>query len=625
MDFRTALLLLTSIAYFLLSLYVFSKGKEKTLNQTLSLLALAIAAWNFGQAMGEIEETKMRVLFWTRFNVGAVVMVPAFYLHFIMSLIDPRGKRKTVIRVAYLASLVLVILVMTPLFIKDVAPIFGFKFYPQPGIAYSLFIVYACLIFIYSFMELVLTLRRLVGEQFRKVLYVFAAALIGFLGGVTLFFPLFGVNFPTLSHLFMPISVVMMVYAILRHQLLDITIFVRKGLVYSLITALFTGIYIIALLILQSFTRYNSVIATPLIVFGMVLIFQPVRDRLQLIIDHAFFKSYYDYQETVSKISQQLSTVLRTNELFTIIQTKLLDALKAKRVEILLGDAKPSFEITLTVPIESKGHRLGTLFLGPKLSGDDYLPEDINLLKTLASQVAVAMENIQLYQKLLRSENLAALGTMAAGMAHEIKNPLAAIKGMTQVLPENLDDKKFITDYTEVVPRQLDRINRIIENLLKAGRAPKPEKKEVDINHLLNEVIDFYANLWQKQKVEVCKKLMPLPRMLADPDQLQQVFTNLVLNAIQAMPDGGSLTVDSQGRENLVVIKVTDTGLGIPADKLEKIFDPFYSLKEEGTGLGLFTAYRIIQEHGGSIDVESQENKGTTFSLCLPIKPKASV
>jgi len=625
MDFRTALLLSTSVAYLLLSFYVFSKGKEKILNQTLSLLALAIAVWNFGQAMGEMVETKGMVLFWTRINVGAVVMVPALYLHFIMSLIDPEGKRKTVIRAAYLISVVLVVLVMTPLFIKDVAPIFGFKYYPQPGIAYLLFVVYTCLAFIYSFTELVLTLRRLVGEQFHKVLYVFAAALIGFIGGATLFFPLFGVNFPTLSHLFMPLSMVMMVYAILRHQLLDITVFVRKGLVYSLITALFTGIYIIVILILQSFTRYNSVVVTPLIVFGMVLIFQPVRDRLQFIIDHAFFKNYYDYQETVGKISQQLSSVLRIHELFTIVQTKLLDALKAKRVEILLGEASPPFDATLVVPIESKGRRLGNLFLGPKLSGDSFSPEDINLLKTLASQVAVAIENIQLYQKLLRSENLAALGTMAAGMAHEVKNPLAAIKGMTQVLPENLDDKKFIQDYTEVVTRQLDRINRIVENLLKVGRTPKLEKKAVEVNNLINEALDLYANLCRKQGVEVNRKLLPLTRVFADPDQLQQVFTNLILNAIQAMPAGGSLTVDSQERDNLVVIKVTDTGLGIPADKLDKIFDPFYSLKEEGTGLGLFTAYRIVQEHGGTMDVESQEKKGTTFTLCLPIKLKASV
>jgi signal transduction histidine kinase len=294
-------------------------------------------------------------------------------------------------------------------------------------------------------------------------------------------------------------------------------------------------------------------------------------------------------------------------------------------VEIILGESKPSFTPRLTVPIMSKGQKLGDVFLGPRLSGEDYDNEDLSLLTTLTHQIAVTVENIELYQKLVRSENLATLGTMAAGMAHEIKNPLAAIKGMTQVLPENLGDKEFIKDYTELVPRQLDRINKIVENLLKAGRQPRLEKKATDLNQLLGEVLDFHENLCRQRDIIIRREFGPLPELCLDREQFQQVFINIIINAVQAMPKGGQLLVKSALVGDKVMIKISDNGVGIEADQLGKIFDPFFSLKEEGTGLGLFTAFRIIQEHEGSFDVDSQVGKGTRFSICLPIKPKQSV
>ncbi len=541
MSFYVLSLLATAIASFLLAVFVYFKGKDRTTNITLALFSLAISVWTFAQAFGELLIDKGTILVLTRVNVGAAVLLPVFYLHFILSLLNLNLKQKNILRAAYFFSLVFILLVFTPLFVKDIAPAAGFKYYPQPGIAYPFFALYLLSCFIYGFAQLVLVLRRTGGADHQRLLYVFVASLIGFAGGVTAFFPVFNINFPVLSHLSLPIYVAITVYAIVKHKLLDISIIVREGMVYSALTVLFAGFYVLVVLIanysLSHFIQLNPVLAMILVVFVSVMVFQPVRDRVQGIVDRLFFMGEYLYQKMIDDLSR---------------------------------------------------------------------------------------ENRKLFRSLLQADKLAALGTLSAGMAHEIKNPLAALVAMTQMLPENSSDEEFMRDYREMVPRQLERINRIVENLLKAGEGPKLEKKDVDVNSIIAEVLELNAGLGRKHGVEVLCRLAPLPAVHADPGQLQLVFSNLVLNAMQAMPDGGRLEIAGWESSGRIFVQVADKGIGIPADKLDKIFDPFFSLRDGGIGLGLFTAYRIIQEHGGMIEVESQIGKGTKFTLWLPIKPEPS-
>lgn len=629
MSFFVASALLTSTASFLLAIFVYFKGTRKAINQTLALFSLALAVWTFAQAMAGIVQEKEIAIIWARVQLGAAVFLTPFFLHFVFSLLNKAQENKSILWFSYLFTLVLLALDFTPLFVSDVRLIQGLRYYPTLTPVYAVFALWLVLSFIYGLSQLVLALRQASGEQYKKILYVFVASLIGFLGGGTSFFPIFNINLPIVSHFTMPLYVAVAVYAIVRHKLIDITVYVRKGLLYSIITVFFTSLYVVLILLANNFfaarTQYNSVIVTAVVVFSLALFFQPLRDRVQDFINQMFFKSQYDYQETIKKISRELSTVLKIEGLVDLVQRILANILKPKKAEICLGETKPSFVPRLAVPIKSKGRTLGKLCLDQKLSGDEYSIQDKNLLDTLAHQVGIALENIHLHQGLVRSESLAALGTMAAGMAHEIKNPLASIKGMTQVLPENMEDKEFIKDFTDLVPRQLDRINKIVENLLKVGKKIKLEKKNINLNNLVNETLDFYANLCRNKGIEIKRNLKPLPEIFADPEQLQQVFTNLVLNAVQAMPKGGVLTVFGEKGRDKIVVQVSDTGIGIPTEKIEKVFDPFFTLKEEGSGLGLFTAFRVLQEHGGAIEVESELGKGTKFTLWLPIKPKQSV
>ena len=630
MNFFVASALLTSIASFLLAAFVFSKGTKKALNQTLALFSLSLAIWTFAQAMAGIVNEKEIVIILTRVQLGAAVFLVPFFLHFVFSLLKIEQDKRGVLRFSYLIALLLLILDFTPLFVNDVSMVQGYRYYPRFTVIYALFATWLIISFTYGLGRLIVELRQSSGNQYKKLLYVFVASIVGFLGGATSFFPIFNINLPVVSHITLPVYVAVAVYAIVMHKLIDITVYVRKGLIYSIITVFFTSLYIILILLANRFfetvTQYNSIMVTAFVVFSLALFFQPMRDRVQNFINQIFFKSYYDYQEIIKGLSQDLSSALKVDELERLIKKKLTQTIKPKWIEVCWGETQPSFMPVLCISIKSKERILGQLCLGPKKSGDSYLTEDKNLLDTLANQVAIALENIQLYQGLVRSESLAALGTMAAGMAHEIKNPLASIKGMTQVLPDNLDDPEFISDYAEMIPRQLDRINRIVENLLKAGRTLKLEIREIDLNNVIDEVLGFNANLCKKSGIEIKKKLTSLPLIKADPDQLQQVFTNLILNAVQAMPGGGVLSIRSGVHNNeLICVMIMDTGQGIPADKINRVFDPFFTLKEKGTGLGLFTAFRVLQEHGGSIDVVSQPGKETRFTLWLPIKQGQSV
>ena len=232
-----------------------------------------------------------------------------------------------------------------------------------------------------------------------------------------------------------------------------------------------------------------------------------------------------------------------------------------------------------------------------------------------------------LERQVQRNEQLAALGELAAGLAHEIKNPLTSIKGFSQILPNKLDDKKFLLKFSNIIKTESDRLNKIIEGLLQFAR-PKGEKLE---NHLIEKIINNVLDLMRfqlnKNNIKVNIELTDMPKVYCDQNQIQQVFINIILNAIQAMPDKGKLTVRNEllvrkSPENLFyefnAVYISDIGPGIPEKHREKLFNPFYTTKSKGTGLGLSISYRIISEHKGFIEVFSKVGKGTTFVIYLP-------
>jgi signal transduction histidine kinase len=229
-------------------------------------------------------------------------------------------------------------------------------------------------------------------------------------------------------------------------------------------------------------------------------------------------------------------------------------------------------------------------------------------------------------EQLIQSEKLSSLGQLAASIAHEVNNPLSGVLTYTQLLAKRISSdrssKESTLDYLAKMESELTRSTGMIRNLLDFARQSAPTLVETDLNDVINRVLELTAHTAKLNKVEVIKELDPaLPKLTADPNQLQQVCTNLVVNAIQAMPQGGKLTLRTSPDKGQLKLEVQDTGYGISPENMRKLFTPFFSTKKEvkGVGLGLAVSYGIIQRHRGKIDVQSTEGKGTTFTVYLPV------
>ncbi len=301
-----------------------------------------------------------------------------------------------------------------------------------------------------------------------------------------------------------------------------------------------------------------------------------------------------------------------------------------------LRDELERLGMAVWVPVISKEKLTAIIALGYKMSGDMYTDEDVGLLKTLANQVAVSIENSVMYStitkqyeelkqtkdKLVEADKLASLGSMAAGMAHEIKNPLSSMKVFSQLLQERYEDPEFRRKFTEIIPKEINRIDRIVEGLINFARSPEPQISQVVINELVDDVLNDFKDDIERSGIKLEKNYGSSVKLLIDRDQMARALSNVILNAIQSMPSGGTLglTVNQTDKpKKALSIKISDTGVGMTAENLKHIFEPFFTTKHYGTGLGLSITHSIIEGHKGTIEIESREGKGTTVSIALPL------
>ena len=255
----------------------------------------------------------------------------------------------------------------------------------------------------------------------------------------------------------------------------------------------------------------------------------------------------------------------------------------------------------------------------------------------VTAAVAVVRDVTRLHQleaEMRRGETLAAAGQIAMGLAHEIRNPLGAIRGAVQLLKRELGEEARWGEYIGVLLKEVDRVNRIIEMLLDLGRPVTLRPVPLNIHQLLERVALMSEEVATQRGVQIVRRYDPsLPPILADEDRIVQVFHNLVRNAVEAMPRGGRVTLITRlsmdplfakvdlglGLKSMALVQVADEGEGIPEATRAKLFTPFFTTKDKGLGLGLALCHRIVEEHKGSIHVTSEPSKGTTVSCFLPI------
>ncbi len=646
-------------------------GKNKPTNVTLALYSFAVAAWSFGQVMTEVATNYDMALFWARFHLASAIFLPVFFIHFVSEFLETKDRK--VVYAAYILGIAIFLVSFTNVFVSSVSAKLSFKYYPDPGPAFMFYsIMYACLV-LYGIYQLVSAYRSSSGNRKNHIMAVLIASILGFSGGSMMFLPVYNIPIYPVGYYFVPVYIVIAIYAFMKHRFLDISIVIKKGLVYSVLTLTITAVYVLIIFFFQDafkiMTGRGSVIAMPVLILALVIFLNPLKDMVQKYVDRIFFRGKYDYQKALRSLSSSVRNMVRMDDITSEVAAKIMETLKVGNVALYAYDKKvdvfvkqcgkginpippadplvqemsesfqavekeslpekySAFDVAICFPMVSKKRLVGIMMLGEKLSGDIFTDEDIDLLFTLCNQMAVSIENAVLNEEAMESQKmiyqadkLATVGTLAASLAHEIKNPIGAIKGFTQVIDKAVEDHDMdaIRDFKDVVPRQLDRINEIMERLLMLSRPGKKEKCGVDVNKVLDDIIKLIKKQAMKQQIEIVVTFDDLPKIKADPGQLTQAFLNLALNAVQAMPNGGLLELRTRmkGIDNISV-EVIDTGTGISVEKLPRIFDPFFTTKETGSGLGLAVTKKIIDDHRGNIEAISSAGKGTSFTVVLP-------
>ena len=277
-----------------------------------------------------------------------------------------------------------------------------------------------------------------------------------------------------------------------------------------------------------------------------------------------------------------------------------------------------------------KGTVIGVIGLGCKQRFGNFSGLELDLLDTLAGEVAITLESAHLYQELSRSKDLirragrlSALGTLAAGIAHEIRNPLVSVQTFLQLAPERLHDREFIESFLQLTKEEVQRISNLVAELLTFARSPSHSIREIKVEEELERYVTLLSPEARKQRVRLELEVRgQIPQIYADPDQLKQVMANIVLNVIQATPPEGRVSIAACGLQlhgkSFCQLQVSDTSAGIPSEVREDIFNPFFTTKDRGTGLGLPIAQQIVSEHGGFITLDTAAKTGARSLIHFP-------
>jgi signal transduction histidine kinase len=435
-------------------------------------------------------------------------------------------------------------------------------------------------------------------------------------------------------------------------------------------------------------------ILVQVVVIGLVLAVTLPRwlPRAERMMQERLFGGRYGYQDALAGLVRELSTLATIDQLLSTVTTTVHSQMQVSRVMVLMqdvlsGDYKlqaqsglgpqddadaftlkedaaivkwllgkrdvlvreemarrvapwlqqhletelDRLKVNVCVPMILEQRLVGILCLGEKLNRGMFFVSDLRVLETLATEVALAVKYRRMEDEVSRKNRLVELGTIAAGVAHEIRNPLASIKTFAQLMPDRMDDPEFKNEFSKLVLKDVDRITKVIESMLAFARPAQVTMGDHLANDLVEEAILLVQPRLKSKRIELTREFHGNPVMKVDKHQILQVLVNILSNATDALHEQGKIRVatgvsqrnlggDGDRNQNYAVIEVSDNGPGIPPAVRGRLFDPFFTTKKEGTGLGLSISQKIVRDHGGAITVSSVEGKGSSFQVNLPLK-----
>ncbi len=695
--------LFASITNLAIAVFVLLKGRGSKLSQIWSVFAFCVAIYGLGAYFAAGAKNYEMAFFWWQFSYVGVVMLPPLFVHFVHIFLGV--KRPSFIKVIYAVNLALLAtdIFSKKLFIGHVSLLFqdlrwfspAWWVYP-PGPLHIFFTIFSYGgLLSYALVILLKAYKRSSYAKQTQIKYFFIAMFLGFVGGGTSFLPCFGIDWYPVLNIMVPLYTLIIGFTIVRHQLMDITVIVKKTLIFAGLFAssyaIFAFFVYLGSISFENLTQNRWIALIPSI-FIIVLILRPLEVFLRNVTDKYLFQKNYDYKSLLRTFTDEVITVIDLNNLVNLTVNKLSEIIKLESASIFLdrdenGDfalvaateedlsvkslaestelvealgegrsyilsselepgGNPSEYIKndlkavnsdLVIPLMQPGRLIGALALGKKKSDEDFTQDDIDILLPLARTFTVAISNAMLFEKLSESqaqaaqrEKMAVIGTLSAGINHEICNPLGIARGQCEMFLLNLKEglyadksqEELLDKAQEIMDKVIKETDRATVITRKLSSFAKPARgvpaDDVNVENEIDEVITLIEHDLKLDNILISKEISEgVPGITADRKQIQEVLFNIIRNAAQALKEKGNIYIRVRNTRDRVFIDIEDTGDGISQKNLEQIFDPFFTTKEpgKGTGLGLFIVKQIVEKNRGAISARSTPGVGTVFTL----------
>jgi len=679
MGLHAAIPLVAAFANFIIGAAVLGRCRTDRLARAFVFFSLCLTSWNLGIFSLYYFKDPADAEWWSRvFRVG-IVLGPAAAFHTVLLLNQERSRLSSyLLGASYVISLALVVLNFQGKLVSGVGSHY-WGWYPIPTPLYRAVAIHILATVILSIERSYHAYRYPDSSRSRaQAKFWFLAFLLGSTFMITNVAVLYGVHIYPLGNLGNVIYAGIMAYAIVRHRLMDVDYIVRKFVSFTAALTLTMLPGGVALYELAQFVGADEpsilvLAAVALALMGIILV-PTLQTALESRVQQAFFPRRYDYRQRLRHFSANLVHIFDEKALIRQLGDTLSEILDVEFCRIYLDRGREDgFEsaypaddpgtglaplvahacrrmtepllvnevdrlngvaakklreehVEVILPLRIEDRVTGVVLMA---RNRDFLlisTEDLQLLATVAASASVALENCRLSDELRRSEavlaranRLSSIGTLAAGIAHEIRNPLTAVKTFLDLLPERRGDDDFVDQFRTLSLSELKRVTDLINDLLAMGRSMTTQRSVVALKDCIEPVVRLLESQARNRQVKVVLEADDgLSSVHADADQLKQIVLNLVLNAIDASPPETTVTLRTFEDVEGPAFEVEDQGVGIASDRLDDVFEPFYTTKKTGTGLGLALVHQMIVEHGGTITVDSEVGHGTVFRVFLP-------
>lgn len=658
------LLLIPAILSLHLGLHVYWGNRSSPINRVILLISLLVTLWQLENALflwkGPLVAGLMSFA-----RAGGVLLAPSF-LHLSLLLAPPRCRRKgALLALAYGLGVAFYLAGVDPHgLVRLVFP--GLTY--GPTLAFSIWVLYglyfaACMGA--GWWVLWQEWSRQQDPKARQRLFLTGlAALVALAMGavscgdpVSPAFVLLNIH-ATLLYLFL------LAWNVWRYGLADLSLFMRQNAVYSLALSGVAGLYFLFALwggwLLENAFHWGRTSSSFLAALAVSPTFYPVKEWLERKLRQFLPLPRDRCHEVLKALAVEVSRFFSLEDLVHFIGSRLTELLELTGVCLLyLPPTGPAWKWSavreggslhwsreecpdrradscaqegertlLELPLWAGERQVGLLVLHRKASGEIFTPDEKEAFSVLAAQVGLALENIRLYREVLnkerqmqRAERLFALGRLTAGLAHEIRNGLYKIGGCAEILKDELAPGQRVSELATGIVEETENLAGVLDRFLSFAQEGNKEWKAFSVRAVVQDIFFSLRQELERKKI-ACHCFLPEEELviLGDALRIREAILNLVLNAIEAMEEkGGVLELRLKRQDGGCSVEVKDTGSGIPPQHLEEIFNPFFTTKPKGTGLGLPIANQIVREHGGKISVVSELGRGSTFTVVLPL------